>query len=124
LKQQKRAEGDVWFTEDPPKLHRTLKDIRDRYSQAFPELGELSFSSEGAFPYSPELRQILGNLQLDGVIGRRNPSFDRFSPNIFPDTEQVVDLELKEFFGKDRDRLEAFLHLADELRERLVVRAK
>src|SRR6266581_2261012 len=72
-----KERGEVWFTEEPATLHATLKGIRDRYQHVFPDLAELSFSGEGAFPYSPEVRQILGNLQLDGVIGRRNPSFCR-----------------------------------------------
>jgi len=124
LKQQQRTEGDVWFTEDPPKLHRTFKEVRDRFADSFPELRELSFNAEGAFPYSPELRQILGNLQLDGVIGRRNPSFDRFSPNIFPDTKAVVEEELAAFFGEDKKLHDAFQQLVGELRDKLVVGTK
>jgi len=124
LNEQERTGGDVWFTEDPPKLHGTLKEVRDRFADLFPELRELSFNSEGAFPYSPELRQILGNLQLDGVIGRRNPSFDRFSPNIFPDTKTVVEEELNAFFGDDKKLRVAFQQLAEELRDKLVVGTK
>src|SRR5439155_5288860 len=115
--------GEVWFTEEPGVLHVALKRIRDQYRDAFPELAELSFSGEGAFPYSPEVRQIMGNLQLDGVIGRRNPSFDRFSPNIFVGTRDVVKEELKDLLADDPDRQKAFSNLVEDLRRNLVVKA-
>ena len=117
-------EREIWFTEEPATLHTTLKGIRDHYRAVFPELAELSFSGEGAFPYSPEVRQILGNLQLDGVIGRRNPSFDRFSPNIFSGTEQVVREEIKSLFEKDPNRLKAFKQLVEELKKKLLVKTE
>ncbi len=119
---QARAQGErgeVWFTEEPSRLHGTIKDLRDRYKGFFPELSELSFSNEGAFPYSPELRQILGNLQLYGIIGRRNPSFDRFSPNVFEDTPEVLEQELRVYFEGAKDKRAAFDEMASELKDRL-----
>ena len=115
-----RSTSEVWFTEEPSRLHRAFKEICERYRKLFPELAELSFSNEGAFPYSPELRQILGNLQLYGIIGRRNPSFDRFSPKLFDDSERVVKNELKFFFGDSREKLDGFERLVEEVRKQLV----
>lgn len=118
----KQPPEDVWFTEDPRALHRKLKDIRDRFKNTFPELDELTFSSEGAFPYSPEVRQILGNWQLDGVIARRNPGFDRFCPNMFADTGDVVTEELEEIFATAPQERTVFDEMVTQLGELVVPR--
>jgi hypothetical protein len=108
----------VWLTQDPERLHPTLESITAKYQEKFPALRKLTFSHEGAFPYSPELTEVLATLQLTGAISRINPLFDRLSPEIYDDAEDYVGERLKADLAEDER--EAFYGFVEDLKQLVV----
>ena len=56
--------------QSPQILHRAFYGLAPKYAEVFPPLGELHFITAGAFPYSPELTEVLDILQFSGSISR------------------------------------------------------
>jgi len=75
------------LSQNPKVLHRAFYDLVPKYGEAFPPLQQLHFITAGAFPYSPELTEVLDILQFSGSISRENPSYQQFTPKRYPDTE-------------------------------------
>jgi hypothetical protein len=76
------------LSQSPPVLHKAFYELAPKYADEFPPLRELHFITAGAFPYSPELTEVLDILQSSGSISRDNPSYEQFSPKEYPDTDQ------------------------------------
>jgi hypothetical protein len=100
--------GPVALAEDPRVFHRVFYRIERKYKKHFPELRELHFITAGAYPYSPELTETLDVLQMSGVIERKNPSFEKFSPTEYTDTGTVLPRRKKALLGKSPTRQKAF----------------
>src|SRR5688500_17720650 len=100
----KAHNGSVALKEDPRVLHRVFYAIERKYKRQFPELRELHFITAGAYPYSPVLTETLDVLQMSGAIERKNPSFEKFSPTEYDDTDTVLPRSKKALLGKDAAR--------------------
>lgn len=107
--------GPVALAEDPQRFHRAFYALERKYRKQFPELQELHFITAGAYPYSPVLTETLDVLQMSGVIERKNPSFERFSPTEYADTPTVLPRRRKALIGKSTERKKAFQQMVEYL---------
>lgn len=62
------------FPTDYEKLHRAFYKVKDNEL-----LKEFSFRKGGPFPYSELLENVFSRLTISGLLGCRNPDYDRFT---------------------------------------------
>jgi hypothetical protein len=79
------------LSQNPKVLHRAFYELVPKYGEVFPPLRQLHFITAGAFPYSPELTEVLDILQFSGSISRENPSYEQFTPKQYPDTDEWLE---------------------------------
>ena len=87
--------------QSPRILHKAFYELAPKYAEVFPPLGELHFITAGAFPYSPELTEVLDILQFSGSISRENPSYEQFTPKEYPDTHEWLEEGTRRVTGGD-----------------------
>lgn len=93
--------GVELFTGDTPTIHRTFFDLRDK----FPILSKvLIFSTKHIHPFSRQLEDALGNLELARVIGMENPDYDTYI--IKSAGQEFIRAHILPLFDKnDRDQI-------------------
>lgn len=113
-----RSGPDRKLPHNPDVLHRAFYELHRDYAAAFPAIGELRFITAGAFPYSPDLTEAMDVLQFSGALSRDNPSYDRFSPKRYDDSDELLAEEAKKLTaGKTAE----FERLVDDLTRALAV---
>ena len=78
------------FTNNRHQLHQTFYNL-SREPKYRSYLSELRFSHRTGYPYSDELDEILGSLQLTGVLGRFNPMYQ----------VNIINIDCKAIAGMD-----------------------
>ncbi len=64
----------------------------EEFTNAFPDICDLSFNIYGLFPYSKIIDSMLSNLQQAGVLTKHNPYYNKFE--IATEMKVVFDKEL------------------------------
>lgn len=85
------SKGIRSFTRSWTKLHQFFYKISQdpKYSDLFEDL---LFDTNGPIPFSEEIDEILGELQLSGIIGSPNPVLKVYSINVtYSDIEKRID---------------------------------
>lgn len=95
-------QGDK-FEANTRQIHETFHDLRERYSIL---RDRLNFSQEDVFPFSRQLEEALGTLELSRIIGMENPDYTRYL--IKEDGRAFVKERLLPLFSdNERQQLEA-----------------
>jgi len=110
---------DCWLSQKPDRLHPLMQKLARKFSHSLEPLQSLHFACAGAFPYSSELSRALDLLQQSGLIKRENPSFDRFAPTWYQDSQEVIQARTGEVFSGDEQAKREFDAFVKDLSELL-----
>jgi hypothetical protein len=108
LARESRDSNHCWLSEKPSELHRTFKALAEAHREILRPLSTVHFATAGSFPYSSELSRSLDLLQQAGMIRRENPSYNRFAPTWFADSEEELEKRKNQVFEDDPEAEAAF----------------
>ena len=107
----------VFFTSERSKVHQLFKGMKDIFSPQFPVLSEMSFSNQGAFPWSKELDEAMGILIMNG----QKFSLDgAWGLKWFPDSDEIINEDLNELLGSNQSLIDTFRELVWRVRDLVV----
>lgn len=112
---ERRGEANRLLPQNPSILHKAFYEMSPKYSESFPSLKQLHFITAGAFPYSPDLTEVLDLLQFSGSISRENPSFEKFSLKQYTDTSEWLQEETARLTEGDEQRRAKLNEMIEDL---------
>ena len=113
----KDPEHRIYVDHSTERLHTLVHHVQMEFGHLFLELRSLHFQTQGAFPYSSELSDVMSNLVQTGKFEGNFREWKRIA--WYPDSEKVITEELEEFWaeGGEGENIERnFITLAERFR--------